>query len=327
MRSNDVNVFVPKSGQELGEAVCRHLGLSPSAHEEREFEDGERKVRPLISVRGKDVFVVQSLYADTSQSANDKLVQLLFFLGALRDASAMRVTAIVPYLCYSRKDRKSKPRDPVTTRYVAALFEAVGIDGLVTLDVHNLAAFQNAFRVPTDHLEAKRLFVSHFASLVRGKETVVVSPDVGGVKRAEAFRQALSVALGRTVANAFVEKYRSADVVSGGALIGDVSGKTAILIDDLISSGTTLARAAELCKSRGAETVYAAATHGMFTANANELLAEAPLDRLVVTNSIPPFRLHSELVRSKLTVLDIAPLLAETIRRMHAGESLLELLE
>lgn len=327
MKLGDVAVFVPKSGRELGEAVCRHLGLPPSAHEEREFEDGEHKIRPLVSVRGKDVFVVQSLHGDAGQSGNDKLVRLLFFLGALRDASATRVTAIVPYLCYARKDRKSKPRDPVTTRYVAALFEAVGIDGLVTLDVHNLAAFQNSFRIPTDHLEAKKLFVTHFAPLLREQDAVVVSPDVGGVKRAEAFREALSAALGRTVTNAFVEKYRSSDVVSGGALIGDVADKTAIIVDDLISSGTTLARAAQFCKSRGAKTVYAAATHALFAANANQVLMDAALDRLVVTNSIPPFQLHSDLVRNKLTILDITPLLAETIRRIHTGGSLVELLE
>jgi ribose-phosphate pyrophosphokinase len=215
----------------------------------------------------------------------------------------------------------------VTTRYVAALFEAVGTGGLVTLDVHNLAAFQNAFRIPTEHLEAKKLFVAHFAALIREGDAVVVSPDVGGVKRAEAFREALSVALGRRVSNAFVEKYRSADVVSGDALIGEVAGKTAIIIDDLISSGTTLAHAAQLCKSRGARAVYAAATHGLFTANANEVLAGAPLDQLVVTNSVPPFRLHSELVRNRLIVLDVAPLLAEAIRRTHSGGSIVELLE
>jgi ribose-phosphate pyrophosphokinase len=327
MEDTDIAIFVPSAGGELGQAVCGNLGLPPAVHEEREFEDGEHKVRPLESVRGKDVFVVQSLYGDLAQSGNDKLVRLLFFLGALRDASARRVTAVVPYLCYARKDRRSKPRDPVTTRYVAALFEAVGTSGLVTLDVHNLAAFQNAFRIPADHLEAKRLFVAHFASLPRDEDAVVVSPDVGGVKRAEAFREALSAALGRNVTNAFVEKYRSADVVSGDALIGEVAGKHAIVIDDLVSSGTTLARAARLCKSRGAVKVSAAATHGLFTANANDVLEEAPLDHLVVTNAVPAFRLHSEFVRSKLTVLDIAPLLAETIRRIHTGGSIVELLE
>ena len=156
---------------------------------------------------------------------NDKLCRLLFFLGALRDASAESVTAVVPYLCYARKDKMSKPRDPVTTRYVAGLFEAMGVDRVVTLDVHNLAAFQNAFRIRTDHLEAKRLFVEHFIPLARQEEIVVVSPDVGGVKRAEDFRQALGRALDRPIHGTFMEKYRSEGVVSGEAVIGDVSGK------------------------------------------------------------------------------------------------------
>ena len=142
---NELLLFALGATRPHGDAIARRLGLELSPHEEREFEDGEHKSRPLISVRGRDVYVIHSLYGDREQSANDKLVRLLFFLGALRDASAGRVTAIVPYLAYARKDRKSKPRDPVTTRYVASLFEAVGTDRVVTLDVHNLAAFQNAY--------------------------------------------------------------------------------------------------------------------------------------------------------------------------------------
>jgi len=327
MNSGEVAIFAPESAKEFGEAVCHHLGWTLSAHEEREFEDGEHKMRPLESVRGKDVFVVQSLYGDSHQSVNDKLARLLFFLGALRDASAKRVTAVVPYLCYARKDRQSKSRDPVTTRYIAALFEAMGIDQLVTLDVHNLAAFQNAFRIPTDHLEAKNLFVAYFVPLVHGEEVVVVSPDAGGVKRAGAFRDALSAATGRPVTSAFVEKYRSAGVVSGEAVVGDVADKIAIIVDDLVSSGTTIARAAQACKARRTKTVYAVATHGVFAANASQVLAAAPLDKVVVTNTIPPFRLTAEVVRNKLTVLDTTPLVAEAIRRIYSNGSIVELLE
>ena len=147
-------LFALGSSSEFGATVSRALGVPPAPHEERLFEDGEHKCRPLASVRGRDVFVVQSLYGETGESGNDKLCRLLFFIGALKDAAAARVTALVPYLCYSRKDRKSKPRDPVTTRYVATLFEAVGTDRVVTLDVHNLAAYQNAFRCRCENLEA-----------------------------------------------------------------------------------------------------------------------------------------------------------------------------
>ncbi|HEX4948148.1 MAG TPA: ribose-phosphate diphosphokinase, partial [Blastocatellia bacterium] len=253
-------IFALNASRDFGERVCAHLNLYLQPHEEREFADGEHKTRPLVSVRGRDVYVLQSLTSDAQQSVNDKLCRLFFFLGALHDASAARVTAVLPYLCYARKDRKSKPRAPVTTRYVAMLLEAMGIARVVTLDVHNLAAYQNAFRIPAEHLEAKNLFVAHFVPLVQQDDVVVVSPDVGGVKRAEEFRQALSNALGREVHNAFLEKYRSADVLSGEALIGDVAGKVAIIIDDLISSGTTLVRAAECCRTHGAKQVFAAAS-------------------------------------------------------------------
>ena len=227
----------------------------------------------------RDVFVIHSLYGEPAQSANDKLVRLLFFIGALKDAAAGRVTAVVPYLAYARKDRKTKARDPVTTRYVACLFEAVGTDCVVTLDVHNLAAFQNAFRCRTENLEANSLFVAHFAPLVRDAEVAVVSPDAGGIKRAEQFRNRLADALQRPVGAAFAEKYRSAGVVSGEALVGDVGGKVAIIIDDLISAGTTIARAAQACRDHGATRVLAAASHGLFAGAANAVLAPAPSSR------------------------------------------------
>lgn len=144
------SLFAPAATRDWALAVAKHMGLALSPLEEREFEDGEHKSRPLCSVRGSDVYVLQSLHADSHASVNDKLCRLLFLLGALRDASAARITAVVPYLGYARKDRKSQPRDPVTTRYVAAMFEAVGADRIVTLDVHNLSAYQNAFRCHTD---------------------------------------------------------------------------------------------------------------------------------------------------------------------------------
>lgn len=323
----DIAVFALNASRDFGAKVCAHLGLPLGEHEEREFEDGEHKARPLVNVRGQDVFVVQSLYSDLQQSVNDKLCRLLFFLAALRDASAERVTAIVPYLCYARKDRKSKSRDPVTTRYVATLFEAMGVDRVVTLDVHNLAAFQNASRSRADHLEARKLFVDFFAPLVQAQDVVVVSPDVGGVKRAEDFRQALSQALGRELRTAFMEKYRSAGVVSGEAVIGDVAGKAAIIIDDLISSGGTLLRAAEACRERGAKTIYAAASHGLFVGDASHVLAHAALQKVVVTNTVPPFRLDPQVRSAKLVVLDATALFAEAIRCIHSGGSIVKLVE
>jgi len=327
MNCGEIAIFAPGPNRDFGERVGARLGVSLSAHEERDFEDGEHKTRPLVNARGRDVFVIQSLYGDERLSVNDKLCRLLFFLGALRDASAERVTAVVPYLCYARKDRKSKPRDPVTTRYVACLFEAMGVDRVVTIDVHNLAAFQNAFRIRAEHLEARKLFVEYFAPLVRQEDVVVVSPDAGGVKRAEDFRQALSRALDHDVSSAFMEKYRSEGAVSGGAVIGEVDGKVAIIIDDLISSGTTLARAAGSCRARGAKTIYAAATHGVFSDKASQVLSNSAFEKIVITDTIPPFRLDPDFARNKVTILDATRLFAEAIDRIHSDGSIVDLLE
>ena len=322
---SDPLLFALDASRDLATRIAAALGVPLAAHEEREFEDGEHKARPQENVRGRDVYVVHSLYGEVGATVNDKLLRLLFFIGALRDASAARVTAIVPYLAYARKDRRSKPRDPVTTRYVAALFEAVGTDCVVTLDVHNLAAYQNAFRCRTEHLEANPLFVEHFRTMVGDEPVTVVSPDAGGIKRADAFRQRLTAALGRPVGAAFAEKYRSAGVVSGEAFVGDVDGRVAIVVDDLISGGTTLARAAQACRRHGASRVYAAASHGVFAPAANEMLGASPIDAIVVTDTVPPLRITDPRVRAKLAQVSVAPLFAEAIRRMHSGGSVVDL--
>lgn len=327
MTPDDPCLFALDASRPYGERVASALGLPLARHEEREFEDGEHKARPLENVRGRDVYVIHSLYGEPGMSANDKLVRLLFFIGALKDASAARVTAICPYLAYSRKDRRSKPRDPVGSRYVAQLFEAVGTDRMVTLDVHNLAAYQNAFRIPAEHLEARALFVAWFAARLQDENLVVVSPDAGGVKRADALRDSLARALGRPVGAAFMEKRRSEGVVSGEAVVGEVAGSTALIVDDLISSGTTLARAATACRKRGARRVFAAASHGMFTGTAGTVLADRALEKVLVTDSIPPFRLPPAMIASQVEVLETAPLFAEAIRRLHGGGSLVELLQ
>jgi ribose-phosphate pyrophosphokinase len=320
-------LFVLKSSRAFGGELSLQLGVEPSPHEEQEFEDGEHKARPLISVRGRNVFVLQALYADFQQSGNDKLCRLLFFIGALKDAAAARVTAVVPYLAYARKDRKTKPRDPITTRYVAALFEAVGTDAIVTLDVHNLAAFQNAFRCQTEHLEANTLFVEHFAPMLKESEVVIVSPDAGGIKRAERLRQLLSRVLGKPVGAAIAEKYRSLGVVTGDMVVGEVKGKSALIVDDLISTGTTIARTARACHALGATRVFAAATHGLFMEGAEAALSEPTLERIVVTDTVPPFRLKDGAVKAKLTVLASTPLFAKAIDRLHTCGSITDLLE
>jgi ribose-phosphate pyrophosphokinase len=315
----DISIFALGSSRTYGERVCRHLDLPLAGHEEREFEDGEHKARSLGDVRHHDAFVIHALHGEPGQSVNDKLCRLLFFAGALKDAGAHRVTAIAPYLSYARKDRRTKAHDPVTIRYLAQMAEAVGIDGVVTIDVHNLAAFENAFRCRTEHLEAIPLFVDHFAALLRGKALAVVSPDIGGAKRAEQFRRDLAVALQAEPTAAFVDKRRSGGVVSGEALVGDVGGRTVVIFDDLISTGTTIQRAARACRAAGATRVYAAATHGLFHEKADQVVLDPVLDGVVVADTVPAFRLPPETVRTRLTVLDSSRLVAEAIIAGRSG--------
>jgi ribose-phosphate pyrophosphokinase len=318
-------IFAPEATAEFGAAVARELDEPLSAHEERSFEDGEHKVRPLDTVRDADVYVVQSLHGGPRESANDKLCRLLFFIGALKDAGAARVTAVTPYLCYARKDRRTKPNDPVTIRYVAQLFEAVGTDAIVTLEVHNPAAYENAFRCRTVTLTSAPLFVERIKALGTGRLSVV-SPDPGGVKRAELFREALEHTIGRPIGKGFVDKHRSAGVVTGDVFAGDVAGATALIIDDLISTGNTLLRAAHAVRKAGAERVIALVTHGLFMPGAAEVVLHPAIDRLIVTDAVPPFRLASEPARAKIDMVSAAPLIAEAIRRLREGRTLADLL-
>jgi len=317
-----VTVFSLESGRNVLERVCGQLGIEPGAHEERTFEDGEHKLRPLESVRGRDVYVVQSLYGDDELSVDDKIVRTLFFAGAVQDAGAERITLVTPYLSYARKDRRTKLRDPVSLRYLATVIEAVGVDRIVTLDVHNPAAFENAFRIPTVHLQGAPLFVRALRPELEGEDVVVVSPDAGGVKRAELFRQVLERQLERSVELVFIEKFRSEGVVWGGAVVGDVASRVAVIVDDLVSSGTTLVGAATACREGGATDVYAAATHGVFSTRANGILNESDLNRLFVLDTIPQSQADDTRRHPNVQVLDSAPLLARAIHQLHTNQSL-----
>ncbi|MFN7000658.1 MAG: ribose-phosphate diphosphokinase, partial [Elioraea tepidiphila] len=316
-----MKLFALDASRSFGEGIAAALEVPLARHEERGFEDGEHKARPLEVVRGADVYVVQGLHGDPSQSANDKLCRLLFFIACLRDCAAARVTAVVPYLAYGRKDRRTKPRDPITTRYLAQLFEAVGTDAVVTLDVHNVAAFENAYRCRSVPLDSRRLFAPRLKELVGGDPVVIASPDPGGVKRAQLFRESFERLLGRPVGAAFLDKRRSGGVVSGDLLVGEVAGAVVVVVDDLISTGGTMRRAAEACLAQGAARVVAVAAHGLFTGEAARTIAAPSLARVLVSDTVPPFRLPPSLLQERVEVITAVPLFAEAIRRLHGGGS------
>ena len=325
MNLTGVRLFALEATRELGEAVASALGWPLTPHEERRFEDGEHKARPLAAVAEADCYVVQSLHGGPTDSVNDKLCRLLFFIGALKDAGAARVTAIAPYLAYARKDRRTKPFDPVTSRYVASLFEAVGTDRLLTLEVHNPAAFENAFRGRAITLSAASLFLDSAVRYADGP-LCVLSPDPGGAKRAEQFREALEARLGRPVGKAFADKHRSAGVLSGDLLVGEVRGATVLVVDDLVATGWTLARAARAARDAGALRVIAIAAHGLFMPGCDEALGGEALERVIVGDGVPPFRIAGAPLMDKLEVVAIAPLLADAIRRLAVGGDLTDLL-
>jgi ribose-phosphate pyrophosphokinase len=325
LKTEHLPLFALGSSRTIAEAVARVLGIELAQLEEREFEDGEHKVRPLTPVRGRNVYVLHSLYGEPGQSANDKLCRLLFFINTLKDAGATCVTAVVPYLCYARKDRRTKANDPLTSRYVGTLLEAAGADLVLSLDVHNPAAFENAFRRPTVALTAIPLFVEYALEL-KPSPLCVISPDPGGVKRAELFREALEGASGQPVGKGFVDKHRSSGVVSGTLLVGEVKDATALVIDDLLSTGGTLQRAARAARAAGARRVVALVTHALFMTGAQEALADPAIDRIVITDAVPPSRLEDARVAAKLDVLPCAPLLGEAICRLHQGGATEDLL-
>ena len=343
MPKNSFLLFALEHSHVLGNAIAQQLGLPLTPHEERVFEDGEHKARPLQSVRGRSCFVLHSLYGEPSQSVNDKLSRLLFFIATLKDSAAKDVTAVVPYLAYARKDRKTQPRDPVTLRYLAQLFEAVGTDALLVLEVHNPAAFQNAFRCNTEALDCTSLFaaklvdqlgeLSHvqlgdlLGDRLADAAVAVVSPDAGGVKRAALFRQKLAHSLGRSVTMGFVEKFRSAGVLSGELLVGEANGRHVLLFDDLISSGQTLLRAARVCHQQGATAVWALAAHGLFNADAESVLSDPMIERVFITDSVPLGLTAGSALANKLEVVSCAGLFAEAIRRCHEGGSIVELMQ
>ncbi|MGE5160995.1 MAG: ribose-phosphate diphosphokinase [Betaproteobacteria bacterium] len=313
-------LFALDATRDFGARVADALGAPLAPHEERTFEDAEHKIRPVVDPAGQDCVVLQSLHGEPGASGDDKLVRLLMFIAALRDHGARRIVAVVPYLAYARKDRRTQPFDPVSIRVVAQLFEAVRCDALVTLEAHNVAAFDNAFRLRAVTLSPNALFSAAASTLVGDEPVAVASPDVGGVKRAQLWREALERTLQRPVAQAFVDKRRALGVVSSGEIVtGDVAGATVLIVDDLIATFGTIERAAGALLKAGARRVLAFAAHGLFVAPAAEVLERTSVERVFVTDTVPPFRLDGRPARGRVDVLPCAALFAAAIRHELAG--------
>lgn len=330
--------------------MARYLDLPLSKHVEKYFADKEAYVRSDVNVRGCDVYVISSLYSDEVQTVGEKFTKLLFFIGSLVDASARRITVVAPFLAYSRQDRKTESRAPITIKYVAQCLKAVGVGRVLTMDVHSLSAFQNAFHIPTDSLEAKNLFADFLCGVDSGAhhddvpqpvenhipdpliddphELVVLAPDSGGMGRARRFRNALEHRLGLTnqIGVVYLDKERlTGGEVSGSKIVGRVEGKRVIILDDMIGSGGTIGLSAQAVEKHGGVVWAVCATHGLFVGRANEHLSQ--IRRLVITDTIHPFRLDPAQWRNRLYVIPTAMMFAQAIRRTHEeGGSISDLL-
>lgn len=312
-------LFALNASSELGLAVADRLGCSLAAHEEREFANGEHKSRPLTEVWNEDVAVLSSLHGDADLSVNDKICRLLFFVGALKDAGARRVTAMLPYLAYSRKDRRTKPRDPVTLRYLATALQSVGADAIMTVDVHNAAALENAFRGPVMNLGTARLFADHFHRSSDGQIDTIVSPDLGAIGPTRRLLDVWTDMAHRPPSFAVMDKARSEGRVGGAGLLGQI-GEYALIVDDMIGSGTTLGRAIAACLEAGASRVAVGATHGLFEGGAPALFRQDGIGEIVVTDSVAIGRLglaaaDLERIRS----ISVAGLIAECLHELYGG--------
>jgi ribose-phosphate pyrophosphokinase len=309
----------------LGRDIAHAAGFPLASVEARAFGGGQHKIRPLVSVRGGDVFVVAALHATDAASVNDQLVRMLFFIATCRYHGAARVTAVAPWLPYARKDRVTKARDPVSSRYVAQLFEAVGTDAVVTVDVHNLSAFQNGFRCRTINLDTVRLFTSEVVGRATDAPVTIMSPDLGGVKRAELLRQAVELVRNRPAGFAVFEKHRSGGVVSGDLFAGEVGGHDVWIVDDMVESGETIRRAAEACRVRGAGSVHLMATHALCDRAVMERLLDPANTSLTVTDTAGP--VTPPVPNARLHLSSVAPMIGDCLARMHTGRAISPVLD
>ncbi len=306
---NDLVVFTGNANPLLAEKICGRLSLPLGQAMVKRFSDGEIRVEIRENVRGKDVFVVQS----TCPPVNDNLMELLVMLDGLKRASAKRITAVMPYYGYARQDKKAAPRVPISARLVADLVTVAGAGRVITLDLH-AGQIQGFFNIPVDNLFAAPVLLKDIRERFDGKDIVIVSPDAGGVERARAFAKRLLADL------ALIDKRRSApNQAEAMNVIGEVAGKTAVVLDDMADTAGTLTEASKALMARGAASVHAYVSHPVLSGPAVPRIAESAIASFVVTDTIP---LSEEAAAmGKIRVLSIAPLVGEAIARSHTGES------
>ncbi|MFI5266560.1 MAG: ribose-phosphate diphosphokinase [Chloroflexota bacterium] len=296
----------------LAHEICELLDLSPTPALVSRFRNEETRIQIEENVRGADVFVVQSMCSPIDHH----IIELLLIIDALRRASAARVTAVVPYFAYAKQEKKMAGREPISAKVIAKLIETVGADRVLTIDLH-APAIEGFFDIPVDHLRAAPMLANAFKRIRTEHEVVVVSPDAGGVARANDFRARFGSDM------AIISKTRPAiDVTEVIDMVGDVRGRCAVIVDDMISTGSTLVEAVEAVCQRGAAEVYACATHPIFAGDAVELIHRSPLKGLITTNTIP---VPQDRLNSKISLLTVAPLLADAVARIHDNRSVSEL--
>lgn len=308
-----MKIFTGNSNPQLAERIAKYLKISLGEIEIRRFTDDEIFVKIKENIRGKDVFVIQSI----CKPPNENLMEMLIMMDAMKRASAARITAVLPFYGYARQDRKDQPRVPITAKLVANLLIAAGANRLLTMDLH-AQQIQGFFDIPVDHLYAAPIIVKHLKSK-NLKKPVIVSPDTGAVKAAYAYSQMFNCGL------AIVSKQRKGpEEVEAYSLVGDVKGRSAIMIDDLTTTASTLCAAAEQLINHGAMEVFAAVSHATITQNGIEALKASPIKELAVTDSVP---LSLDLGGYPIVILSVAELLGEAIMRIHENRSVTSLFQ
>ena len=313
----DIKIFSGSSNKSLAEEICKEIGIPLGKSEVGTFSDGECFASIYETVRGSDVFVVQS----TNTPVNDNLMELLVMIDALKRASAGRITAVIPYFGYARQDRKTKPRDPISAKLVANMITAAGADRVLTMDLH-ADQIQGFFDIPVDNLRGSPVFVEHFLRRYAAvhEQTMVVSPDVGSVARARAFAQKLDMPM--AIVDKRRQKANSSEVMN---IIGEVRDKYVILLDDMVDTGGSLCHAAKaLVEIGGAKSVTACASHGVLSGPAYERINDSCLDEVVFLNTIQPKENVAELC-PKIKYLSVAHMFAEAIERIYQEQSVSKL--